>query len=661
MKFSIYCYLLLVLTSSLQASGLSSGESVESYAFNLQPRNNDAQYKCASCPPSQEWFGSFSPGVGFSHSDNARFRNWVPTINNDDAMGILNADATWYGSGSEYGRVKVENLGLERFRVAAEQGNYDGLRLKLDYSQSPWYGSNHLLSAYAPDRDNPLIEGDKRPFDKKSLRKKMTASVNFTPQAAWHPYASISHESKKATLTRYLHTADYNPNLLPKVVDSTTTLLKSGISYRGKSYLIDLAYQGSLYNNQHTILAFGQASNPWANKFAYEPDNSFHQLSLSGQYNWTQQSLIVRLLANRATSNADLTPYQSRRKLQQNNFYGAVDTTQMDGKWTGRFNKDLTLRGGVDYRTRDDRSDTHFVAGKRRDSGDRKRGKADFSADYRLSRSVKLTGGYQYRFDQREDAVRKDVNEQTLFVKGRYQPAGPFSMASKLTWRSRSGSDWRSDVSGSPTLREYYLADRERIEWRVDGGYQFNQGLDVTLEGWLAQDNYQQGDAGRSKDRDYGVDISLYNQLSDKFSWRLFGNMQWIASDQHHAYYVKKNNLRRYSSTLKDKVATVGLGINNKNTFDKDLELSLEYSLSQSWSTTDSGESYDFADQSGRFHRLEGTALYQINPHHAVRWVIGYEYSRNGDYLYGGEELNLGYLDENYNDYYSAIFWIYTF
>ncbi len=94
----------------------------------------------------------------------------------------------------------------------------------------------------------------------------------------------------------------------------------------------------------------------------------------------------------------------------------------------GRFGRDLTLRAGGEYRDRKDKSDEYAVVGKQRGKSDRTRSKADLAADYRLSRSVKLTTGYQYKADQREQADRQDTDEHTLFLKGRYRPAGALQL-----------------------------------------------------------------------------------------------------------------------------------------------------------------------------------------------------------------------------------------
>ena len=88
--------------------------------------------------------------------------------------------------------------------------------------------------------------------------------------------------------------------------------------------------------------------------------------------------------------------------------------------------------------------------------------------DYRLSRSVKLTTGYQYKADQREQADRQDTDEHTLFLKGA-TAGGALQLGGKLAWSTRDGSDWRHDSAGgngSPTLRQFYLADRDRVELR---------------------------------------------------------------------------------------------------------------------------------------------------------------------------------------------------
>ncbi|EMN4468155.1 MtrB/PioB family decaheme-associated outer membrane protein [Aeromonas hydrophila] len=663
MKYStLWLSLLAVCSAQAAEEPLAVGD----YALQQSKPAKTERWSCKSCERDEGWFGEVGLGAGYANDDGAtRFRNWVPSQQDSGMLGIFNADLQYRGEGSRYGSLEVKNLGMERFSLATEQGHYDGMRARLGYSESPFYWSSHGRSVYQPG-ESPLTQGSLAEFDKEVVRKKLTAGLAYTPKSPWRPYADFSHEKKEATLAYYQSSVPgigSGPGLLPKSVDgSSTTLVKSGVSYLGEGWLVDLAYNGSLYRTDDTALYYGSVADPYANERAYEPDNNFHQLSLSGQYNWDRQSLTGRVLTSQATSNGSLTTFRNA-PITQDDFHGEVSTLQADAKWVGRFGRDLTLRAGGEYRDRKDKSDEYAVVGKQRGKSDRTRSKADLAADYRLSRSVKLTTGYQYKADQREQADRQDTDEHTLFLKGRYRPAGALQLGGKLAWSTRDGSDWRHDSAGgngSPTLRQFYLADRDRVELRGDLGYQFSEGMDARLEGWWARDDYKEPDIGRSEGKDYGLDLTLNQQFDDNLSGHLFSNLQWITSSQNHAY-TGAPDWDPYSTAVRDEITTLGLGLTQKKAFDRDLELGLDYSFAYGRGKTDASKGYDYPDLTSKQHRLEGYALYQLTKQHSLRWDVRYEYFQDVDYLYTGEERNLGNLNQDYNGYFTAVSWLYKF
>ena len=97
------------------------------------------------------------------------------------------------------------------------------------------------------------------------MRKKLTAGLAYTPKSPWRPYADFSHEKRGhprlLPVERARHRQRARP--LPKPVDgSSTTLVKSGVSYLGEGWLVDLAYNGSLYRTDDTALYYGSVADP---------------------------------------------------------------------------------------------------------------------------------------------------------------------------------------------------------------------------------------------------------------------------------------------------------------------------------------------------------------------------------------------------------------
>ncbi|HDC4322845.1 TPA: MtrB/PioB family outer membrane beta-barrel protein, partial [Aeromonas hydrophila] len=116
-----------------------------------------------------------------------------------------------------------------------------------------------------------------------------------------------------------------------------------------------------------------------------------------------------------------------------------------------------------------------------------------------------------------------------------------------------------------------------------------------------------------------------------------------------------------YSTAVRDEITTLGLGLTQKKAFDRDLELGLDYSFAYGRGKTDASKGYDYPDLTSKQHRLEGYALYQLTKQHSLRWDVRYEYFQDVDYLYTGEERNLGNLNQDYNGYFTAVSWLYKF
>ena len=668
MKYSTL-WLSLLAAFAAQAAEQTAAETqfVEGYSLQQAKEAKTDKWKCKSCESETGWFGEVGLGAGYADSDGSgRFRNWVPSFNDSGAVGLLNADLQYRGEGSRYGSVVAKDLGMERFGVAIEQGHYDGVRAKVAYSESPHYWSPNGLTVYQPGNPTVAVPGSLHEFDKQVLRKKLSGGLAYTPKSPWRPYAEFSHEQKEGTLAYFQPTTPgvgNVPGYLPKPInDSTTTLVKSGVSYLGQGWLVDFGYNGSLYRSNDAALHYGAASDPYANERAYEPDNEFHQLGLSGQYNWDRQSLTGRVLSSRATSDGSMNAFRNA-PVTQDNFEGEIETLQADAKWVGRFGRDLTLRAGGEYRDRDDKSDEHVVIGQERRQGDHTRSKANLEADYRLSRSVKLTGGYEYRGDERENADREETDEHTLFIKSRYRPVGNLQLGGKLAVSSRDGSDWQHDNEGgssSPTLRQFHLADRDRVELRGDLGYQFDEQTNLTTEGWWAKDDYKEANIGRTEGEDYGLDMTLNKEFTENFSGHVFGNMQWITSAQNHAY-TGAPDWAPYDTEVKDEITTLGFGLTQKKAFDLALELGLDYSYSYGKGGTDASSGFDYPDVTSEQHRVEGYALYQLDEQNSLRWDLRYESFENADYLITGDEQSLGNVDDDYDGYFTSVSWLYKF
>lgn len=666
MKYSTL-WLSLLAAMSAQAAEPVTEQPDEGFfsGYSLQEAKpaKTKKWKCNDCEQAEGWTGEMGVSAGYGDNDGAsRFNNWVPTIDEQGMAGIFNADARLQGEGSSYTKLKAKDIGLERFGLAMETGNYDGVRLNVGYSETPYYWSNDGKTVYHGS-DNLLQAGSLESFDKEVTRKKVTAGLAYTPKSPWRPHASFSHEVKEGTLANYMsHVPGVGsvPGLAPKPIEGQeTTLMKAGVSYQAEQWLVDLSYDGSLFRNQQYAALYYQDGTSQSER-AYEPDNDFHQLALSGQYQMGNHFFNGRVLSNRATSSGSFNAFTATTTVD--GFEGDIETFQADGRWVGRMSRDLTLRANAEYRDRDDQSDRDVVMnGEKPQSTDRSHTKLGLAADYRLARGLKLVGGYDYLEQHRDSAEREQVDENTLYVKTVYRPAAAWQADAKLAYSTRDGSDWSRDdgYNGTgPSLRPFYLADRDRLELRADVSYQISDDLESTANMWWAKDEYKEGDIGRSEGEDYGYDLGLNYRLSERTDGHVFLNQQWISSSQNHAN-SDAPTWNPYYTDIADSVTTVGLGVSHKT--ESDIELGLDYSYSYGKGETNASAGVDYGDNRSEQHRVELYSTYPLSENQSLRWDLRYESFKGDDFLLSGEQASMGGLDDDYNAYFTSVSWQYKF
>lgn len=664
MKYSTLWLSLLAAFSAqaAEADAKSANETPWYSGYSLQEAKEAKtnKWRCSDCEQPEGWVGDISVGVGYGDDDGAsRARNWNPTQSDQGMAGIFNADLQRRTDDNGYTKLKAKDVGLERFGFGLETGSYDGVRLNVGYTETPYYWSNNGLTAYHGS-DNVLSAGDLGSFDKEVKRKKVTAGIAYTPKSAWRPHASFSHEKKEGTLAYYTNTipgVGGMPGLMPKPIESSeTTLAKAGVAYQADKWMMDFSYNGSLYRNSEAALYYGSSANPYENEMALEPDNDFHQVALSGQYQLDGHYLNGRILRSRATSSGEFGAF-ANSPVTTSGFDGEINTFQADGRWVGRINRQLTLRANAEYRDREDDSDMDAVIGNEREDSSRHHTKAGMAADYRLTRGLKLTGGYDYLTQTRSTGEREEVEENTFYLKSSYRPASDWQLDAKASWSTRDGSDWRYDNgNSSPNLRPFYLADRDRLELKVDATYQITDDMETTAEVWWAKDEYREGDIGQSEGEDQGIDLGLNYHFSERTDGHVFVNQQRMDSNQNHAN-ADAPTWNAYSTDITDKVTTVGLGLSHKT--ESDIELGLDYSYS--YGKGETSTSYDYENNSSQQHRVEVYSIYPINKQHSLRWDLRYESFEGEDYLLTGEESTMGDLNDDYDAYFTSVSWQYKF
>ncbi|MFB1093325.1 MtrB/PioB family decaheme-associated outer membrane protein [Vibrio diabolicus] len=634
---------------------------------NSQPADT-SRWQCSECSSDGTWSGDVSTGVGYLNNDgSSRFYNWNPPIygtnsDNKHFNASITADIEQYEDDGFYNRIVVEDLGLQRFLMQWEMGQYDGLRVLGSYSETPYFWNQSSLSAYHP-REDALVSGDLSKYDNSVTRETFKLELKYTPHTPWKPYASMKHERKEGTASLYSSTIPgyaNAPGFIPKAVDNETLNTQVGVSYIEDLWLVDIAYRGSFFRNDKSAIYYGGITTPYANHLAYEPDNDFHQFAVTGSYRLDQQTFSGRLLWSQTSSEGGLNPFP-QSPVNSNTFDGETNTWQMSADYHNKLSRDTAFAISADYSDKDDNSDRNTIIGSTREKYDHTKTKLEATLKYRVTSDVKVNTGYHFRQDERSYADRKRTDEQRVFVGAQYRPNRPWQLGGKVSYSFRDGSDWQDDSSDSPNLRQYYLADKERIELRGDGGYDVTNDVQLLAELWYGNDDYVKPDIGLSEGEDYGYDISVNFNLLDGLNGHVFYNQQVIRSEQQQAN-SDVVGWNRYTTKLKDDITTIGFGVSKEQLLDDKLSISFDYSYSQAdgkSSTTSGG--YQYPDNEANSYRFEVIADYEVSENQNVQLNLRYEDYSEEDYLFNNETETMGDVLQSYEGLYGGVYWKYRF
>jgi len=683
----------LGVTLALLLVGAPRLQAAEPYriAQPLQSWERPPAWECDQCILETGWHGEVSLGGGYQSEDAGRFGN-LTGIADQGAVAQLDAHAGYRGEHSSYADLELRELGLDRYALKAEGGRYDGLRVALGYAELPYFYSRAGRTPYLIGDTRLRLPADWQPatttagmsrltdslhsFEQQSVRKRLDLGLRATPASPWRPRLEYTHEIKQATLTTSGAFLTRAANL-PRPVDHTTDQLDLGVSYRQPQWLLDLAYYGSLFRNRLDSLSWDNPYllQPETGQLAREPDNSYQQLRLSGLYLWERQQLHAQLAYGLGRSDADLLPYSTNdafadRALPTARFEGEYRNLVADLGWLNRINARLTLRADYDYRRRDDRSPEFAfepvsgdllptarpVVNRRTDLS---RHKFKLEGDYRVSRDLKLSGGYRYRQDERDPLARQSTRDNTLFLDTRYRRWQAADLGLKLAYSERDGAD----PADAERLRLFYLADRRRLQARVTLGYLLSEALALDAGAQWGRNDYHNTEVGLTEGEDLGIDLSLSYRPSDVTEWHGFVNQQWYLSEQNGASTGSRVD---WQASQRDRQLTLGLGGVRRDAFGLPLELGADYLLGYGKGTTrvEQGSSSDngYPDLDTRLQRLQVWALHPLGDNQSLRLELLYERYREGDYAYSGlspdsidSVLTFGDLNQDYHAWFTSL------
>jgi MtrB/PioB family decaheme-associated outer membrane protein len=330
-------------------------------------------------------------------------------------------------------------------------------------------------------------------------------------------------------------------SLLPRSFEYETDEIDLGIRYANDHGFVTLAYYASLFDNSNSELRWDNpfTSSPGAEQaaLAQPPDNSFHQVSLSGSYRFVPARTVVAFSGAVGKIQQDelLLPYTTNSNivtlpLPQARLDGKVDTTNLAFTVTARPHSKARLKFSYRYDERDNQTPQFLwnrVITDTLNSGDVEanvpysfeRSKLNLSGHYDLFKTVRISGGYDRTTMDRDFQEVAEQTEDSGWGQVRWRPSALVEV------RARGGTSERdidrydeafaSSLGQNPLMRKYNLAYR----YRQFGELTFfasmaEQPVSFTFNAFYADDDYRQSQLGLLE----GEDLRLAADLSWSFS-----------------------------------------------------------------------------------------------------------------------------------------------
>lgn len=661
MKFKLNLITLALLANT--------GFAVAADGYGLANANTDkvklSAWSCKGCVVETGTSGTVGVGVGYNSEEDIRSANAFGTSN--EVAGKFDADLSFKGEKGYRASVEAYQLGMDGGRLDVNAGKQGQYNVNVNYRQIATYDSNSALSPYAgiggnnltlPDNwvtagsssQMPLLMDSLNALELSLKRERTGLGFEYQGESLWSTYVNYMREEK--TGLKQASGSFFNQSMmLAEPVDYTTDTIEAGVKLKGDRWFTALSYNGSIFKNEYNQLDFDSAFNPTfgaqtQGTLALDPDNQAHTVSLMGQYNDGSNALSGRILTGQMSQDQALVTdnYRYSNQLTSDAVDAKVDLLGMNLKVVSKVSKDLRLTGSYDYYDRDNNTQVeewtqisiNNVNGKvaYNTPYDNRTQRFKVAADYRITRDIKLDGGYDFKRDQRDYQDRETTDENTVWARLRVNSFDMWDMWVKGSYGKRDGSqyqasEWTSSETNS-LLRKYNLADRDRTQVEARITHSPLESLTIDVGARYALDDYTDTVIGLTESKDTSYDANISYMITADLLATAFYNYQIIESEQ-----AGSNNYSTptWTGFIEDKVDVVGAGISYNNLLENKLRLGLDYTYSNSDSNTQvrQGITGDYGDYFAKVHNINLYAQYQATEKLALRFDYKIENYKDND------------------------------
>jgi MtrB/PioB family decaheme-associated outer membrane protein len=586
--------LVLAAAGVLAQEADRSAETAEDYApLAVQNRPLTTSWINGYNGVAQLGFGYVSDDNFMFGQYNGLHEEGAVLIGNLQWQDFSRGDSYWEVAFSDLGldtREGTVTWGLhDRLRIRA--GFDSQLQVRNNTGRTPFTGSDtqqlptDWVSGISTDEWSMLNES-LRQFDRELSRDRLFIGADASLNENWKLVANLSYEDKEGYGDVgggiYIDAASADTVLLRAPVDYRTTEFDLGLSYSGERLHLSGQFDYSDFDNKDDLLSWQNPYSSYGPAVAYSsgfgglgtaPDNERMGARLTGHYLFSTTTRLQfdgsYAVASQDQGYLDYSVNPALRvnePVPRNNFDGEVATTTINARLLMRPLPGLNLEAFYQLRDRDydvPRDGYNYIRG---DGGNQPAPAftvyntandfisqaAGFEAGYRLPLRSRLSFEYEYENIQRRNAAVEETEEDRFTLAYRIQPWDSFSARLSLLYADRAADTYRWDqdyyalldtrlinatpdnqrYNNHPELSQYYLANRERWEGKVDLGYLPSQRWNLNLNMLWRDDDFDKTNLGLTASQWQRVHFSASFAASDALSASVYAGWDRYESDQ---------------------------------------------------------------------------------------------------------------------------------
>lgn len=640
---------------SLVALAIVGAGSVSATGFDLSEANltkiNRDKWQCNRCD-TDITRGSLGASLVASGIDNAHATNSFGE--DSEFTAALQSDISHQSNGGLL-RVVADDLGLETGsgKVSYDTNEYG---LQIGYNSQLHVDADNAQSLYRYDGYNLVNTGEKGTARLEQKRETWRLGAELRGDS-WRSFASYKYQERTGNKAGATQINKLPVNFI-KPVDASSKTIKAGAELFSDNWNSTLSYQGNLFENTPSAIYQEERGSLQA----LSPDNEAHQVTAQGQYrldNTYISGLVAKGWLYQNDDYIDLTGVPSGIT----HLNGEVETLDSNIKVSSKLYQGLKLGFKASYRERDNKSPTHVfhaiefdeLSGKAIQSValDTKKSRYQFDANYRITKGLRLSGGFEHTDEERNHSVREKTSEDRIFAKIKYSQLASWKFTLGGEYGGRDGSEYQTMLTTSsednPLLRKYHLANRDRTQVKLKVSHAPLDSMTVDMHYRYAMDDYSESALGLSESTDNGYDFALGYQASTELDLYAFAGQQQIVSTQLGSQNFGKADWR---ANVEDTFTHIGIGMRYSGLMQDKLRVGLDYNYSESESETDINTQW--GDYISWSHNVMLFATYAVNQHSKIKAQYRYERHYDTDYRNLAVDTisglsTLGEMDSDYN------------